>query len=372
MKDEELDKRFMKLAIKEAKKGLGRTSPNPPVGAVIVKEGKVIAKGYHRACGMPHAEIEALNKLNGYAPGATLYVTLEPCNHYGKTPPCTEAIIKSGIKRVVIGIRDPNPQVKGGGAEFLRDHGIEVKEGVLEEECRELIKHFIKFVTTGIPYVAVKVAMTLDGWIATKTGDSKWITNEQSRRFVHRLRSIADAVLVGVGTVISDNPLLDTRLLKRAIKDPVKVVIDPHLRIPKSCNLLKNSPHKTIIIANKSLVSKAQAEDFKKETGAEVLLCPFKKGTKQIDLAQMLISLGKKHITYLLVEGGAKVIGSFIKQRQVDEFFIFKAPKLLGGSDGIPMAYGKGAERISKVIRLKDIKIRRFKDDLLVQGYPLF
>ncbi len=369
--NESADKFFMKIALREARKGLGRTSPNPAVGAVLVKEGKIISKGYHKAYGLPHAEVEALQKAGSQASGATLYVTLEPCNHYGKTPPCTQAIIKSGVKRVVIGMKDPNPFVEGGGAEFLRKHGIEVKEGVLEQECFELNKNFVKFVTKGVPFVAIKVAMTLDGWIATRTGHSKWITNEASRNFVHRLRDIVDAVLVGVGTVISDNPMLNTRLKRKKGKDPLKVIIDPHLRIPIDCNVLKNKPEKAIIVVGKGAVSKEKIDRFKKETGADVIECAFKEG-KELDLKQMLILLAKKNITYLLIEGGSKTIGSFIRQRCVDEFFIFKAPKLIGGSDGIPMAYGKGVESMDKAIQIKVLKIRRFQDDLLIHGYPVF
>jgi len=369
--NESADKFFMKIALREARKGLGRTSPNPAVGAVLVKEGKIISKGYHKAYGLPHAEVEALQKAGSQASGATLYVTLEPCNHYGKTPPCTQAIIKSGVKRVVIGMKDPNPFVEGGGAEFLRKHGIEVKEGVLEQECFELNKNFVKFVTKGVPFVAIKVAMTLDGWIATRTGHSKWITNEASRNFVHRLRDIVDAVLVGVGTVISDNPMLNTRLKRKKGKDPLKVIIDPHLRIPIDCNVLKNKPEKAIIVVGKGAVSKEKIDRFKKETGADVIECAFKEG-KELDLKQMLLLLAKKNITYLLIEGGSKTIGSFIRQRCVDEFFIFKAPKLIGGSDGIPMAYGKGVESMDKAIQIKVLKIRRFQDDLLIHGYPVF
>jgi len=364
----ELDEKFMKIAIREAKKGLGRTSPNPPVGAVIVKDGNIISKGYHRGYGLPHAEIEALKKIDFHAKDATLYVTLEPCNHYGKTPPCTKAIIESGIKRVVIGMRDPNPHVKGGGVEFLRENGIEVEVGVLEKECWEINKYFVKFITTGLPFVSIKVAMTLDGWIATRKGHSKWITNEKSRRFVHRLRDISDAVLVGIGTVISDNPMLNTRI--RGGKDPLKVILDPHLRIPKEVNVLMNSPEKTILIVSDAYVRKEKAEEFKKETGADVIFCPFLGGRREFDISKMLEILGKKNIMSILVEGGAKVISSFIRQRQVDEFFIFKAPKLLCGNDGIPMIYGNGVERIDDAMMLRDVKIKRFGDDALIQGYP--
>ena len=362
--------RFMKIALREARKGLGRTSPNPAVGAVIEKEGKILAKGYHRAAGLPHAEIEALNKLNGYAPDATLYVTLEPCNHYGKTPPCTEAIIRSGIKRVVIGMKDPNPHVKGGGADFLRKNGIEVIEGVLEQECQQLNAHFIKFVKTGLPYVVIKVAMTLDGWIATRTGHSKWITNERSRQFVHRLRDTTDAILVGIRTIMVDNPMLTTRLKNRRGKDPVRVIIDPHLKIKRDANVIVSDPSKTIIVVGKGVVSKHKIREFKEKTGVSIIESPVRDGN--IDLKSLLFSLAKKDITHLLVEGGAKTIGSFLKEKVVDKLYIFLAPKLIGGDDAVPMAYGRGMDRIDKAINIKDIKIRRFLDDILIEGYPVF
>ncbi len=362
----EFDIKFMKIAIREAKKGLGKTSPNPAVGAVIVKEGKILSKGYHKKAGLPHAEIEALKKIGWKAEGATLYVTLEPCNHWGRTPPCTEAILKSGIKRVVIGMKDPNPHVKGGGAEFLKERGIEVEVGILEDECYRLNEHYVKFVKTHLPFVAVKVAMTLDGWIATATKDSKWITNERSRRFVHRLRSISDAVLVGIDTVISDNPLLTVRHVKG--KDPVRIILDSRLRIPEDANVIRKCPSNTVIVAAKDFVSEEKAKRFEEKTGANVLLCRTKNG--KIDLKELLFILGKKDIMFLLVEGGSKVIGSFINEGLVDKFFIFFAPKILGGSDGIPMAYGKGPCRIRDSLSLTDVKVRRFMEDILIEGYP--
>lgn len=362
--------KFMKIALREAKKGEGRTSPNPVVGAVIEKGGRILAKGYHKACGLPHAEIEALKNLNGYAPGATLYVTLEPCNHHGRTPPCTEAIIKSGIKKVVIGMKDPNPHVIGGGADFLRRQGIDVVEGVLEEECRQINEHYIKFIRTGLPYVMIKVAMTLDGWIATKTGHSKWITNEKSRQFAHRLRNIADAVLVGIRTIMVDNPMLTTRLKNRKGRDPVRVIIDPTLKIKKDANVLMNAPSRTIIVVGRGVISETKLKRFKEETGVSIIESPLRDG--EIDLRYVLSFLGKKNIMCLLVEGGARTIGSFIRERLVDKFYIFLAPKLIGGSDAVPMAYGVGVEKIDEAINIRHIKIRRFIDDLLIEGYPVF
>lgn len=364
------DKKFMRIALKEARKGLGRTSPNPVVGAVIVKDGKILAKGYHKAAGLPHAEIEALNKLGGYAHGATLYVTLEPCNHHGKTPPCTMAIIKSGIKRVVIGMRDPNPHVRGGGADFLKKQGIEISEGVLGEECQRLNEHFIKFVKTGLPFVVVKVAMTLDGWIATRTGHSRWISNEKSRDFVHRLRDIADAILVGVGTIVRDNPMLTTRLKTKKGRDPLRIVVDPSLRVPRDANVVINNPSNTIIVVGDGCVAEDKLRDFKNRTGVSIIKCSVEDGW--INFRDMLFALGKRRVMYLLVEGGSTVLGSLIKNGLVDKLYIFKAPKLIGGSDGIPMARGRGVNKMDDAIIVKHIKIRRFGDDLLIEGYPVF
>ena len=236
------DEQFMKKALRLAARGAGMTSPNPLVGAVVVKDGVVVGKGYHQALGGPHAEVNAIADAGAAAKGATLYVTLEPCNHYGLTPPCTKAVVDAGIARVVFGMGDPNPDVAGGGAERLRRAGIEVKGGILERECRELNQSFIKYVTTGLPYVMLKAAATLDGFIATSAGESKWITSELSRQFAHRLRSHADGILVGIGTVIADDPLLTVRLHgKKNRRQPVRIVLDSELKIPLDSQLVRTA-----------------------------------------------------------------------------------------------------------------------------------
>ena len=308
----------MRMALNQARKGLGRTSPNPAVGAVIVKEGKVLAKGYHRKAGGPHAEIEALRKLDGKAPGATMYVTLEPCNHKGRTPPCTKAILESGIQRVVIGMKDPNPAVKGGGAAFLARHAIDVKVGVLEPECSEINEGFSKYVATGRPFVMVKSAQTLDGWTATAQGDSKWISGDRSRGYVHQMRNQVDAIMVGVGTVLADDPQLTCRLKGGKGKDPLRIVVDTHLRTPENARIL--------------------TQDSSAGT--------------------------------ILVEGGAGIIGSLLRGKLVDKFYIFKAPKILGGGDGKPMADGPGPRMMNRSLILKKLRVKRFHDDILVIGYP--
>ena len=364
---DDMDIKFMREALRQARKGLGRTSPNPAVGAVVVMEGRIIAKGYHRRAGCPHAEVEALKKIGGRAPGGTLYVTLEPCNHQGKTPPCTEAIWKSGIKRVVVGLRDPNPNVAGGGCEFLRDKGLKVQTGVLEEACRKHHAAFIKFVTTGRPFVIAKSALTLDGWTGTSTGHSKWVTGEKARQWVHRLRNRVDAVMVGVGTVIADNPLLTTRLNRGRGKDPLRIVLDTALRIPREANVLNHESSSMTYLVVGPQVSEAALRNVQKK-GVEVIRCPTREG--RIDLAALMDLLGHMSLTSLLVEGGASVMGSMLRERLVDQFYVFKAPKILGGNDGIPMAAGLGPRKMDRCLRLKDITITRIGDDILVMGYP--
>jgi diaminohydroxyphosphoribosylaminopyrimidine deaminase/5-amino-6-(5-phosphoribosylamino)uracil reductase len=364
---QDTDAKFMKEALRQARKGLGRTSPNPAVGAVIVRKGKIVAKGHHRKAGLPHAEIEVLGALGGKAPGATLYVTLEPCNHYGRTPPCTEAILKSGLKKVVVGMRDPNPEVKGGGCEYLKENGLSVTTGVLEAECRKLNEAFFKFVTTGHPFVMVKSALTMDGWTATAKGHSKWITNEKSRRFVHRLRDRVDAVLVGIGTVLSDDPLLTARLGHLRGHDPLRIVVDTHLRIPASARVLNHdSTAETILVAGSGISS----NDLKQlqKNGVSVLKCPVKSG--RIDLVALMGILGERFITSILVEGGASIIGSMLGEKLIDKFFIFKTPKILGGGDGIPMAAGRGPDKVDQCLHLKDLEVRRFGEDVLFTAYP--
>jgi diaminohydroxyphosphoribosylaminopyrimidine deaminase/5-amino-6-(5-phosphoribosylamino)uracil reductase len=360
--------KFMKAALGYARKGLGKTSPNPAVGAVIVRKGRVVAAGFHRRAGEAHAEVEALNQLKGKArQGDTLYVTLEPCNHFGRTPPCTEAILEKGVRKVVVGMRDPNPSVTGGGCDYLSGHGVEVVTGVLEEECRRLNDWFVTYVSKGRPFVIAKIAMTLDGWTATSTGNSRWVTNERSRQWVHRLRSQVDAVMVGVGTVTADDPLLNTRLTEGRGRDPVRVIVDTHLSIPMNARVLRlPGDSETLIAVSKNLATRR----LKKLHGKKVtfLMCPEKEG--RIDLRALMGILGKRSIASVLLEGGATLMGAMIRERLVDKFCIFKAPKILGGSDGRPMALGKGPSRMDQSIVLKDTRIRRFGEDVLITGYP--
>ncbi|MCG6879737.1 MAG: bifunctional diaminohydroxyphosphoribosylaminopyrimidine deaminase/5-amino-6-(5-phosphoribosylamino)uracil reductase RibD [Deltaproteobacteria bacterium] len=367
---QKVDTKFMKLALKEARKGLGRTSPNPAVGAVIVKEGRVVASGFHKQAGMPHAEVEAFRKVGNRASGATLYVTLEPCNHFGKTPPCTELILKSGVKRVVVGMRDPNPLVTGGGCDYLEKKGLEVVTGILKEEFIQLNEAFIKFITTGRPFVIAKSAITLDGWTATSAHHSQWITNEKSRGFVHRLRDRVDAVLMGIGTVLADDPAMTARFRAKKGKDPIRIVVDTNFRTPAGAKVIRHESAAPTIIATsvKGNCSYLDCEQHPK--GVETLVCP-KQGDK-LDLTSLMDKLGEKSITSILVEGGAMILGAMIRAQLIDKFYVFIAPKILGGGDGIPMAAGAGPKTMDGSLRLQGMRVRRFGDDVLISGYPKY
>jgi diaminohydroxyphosphoribosylaminopyrimidine deaminase/5-amino-6-(5-phosphoribosylamino)uracil reductase len=363
-----MDEKFMRAALRQARKGLGRTSPNPAVGAVIVRDDKIIASGYHKRAGSGHAEIEVLAKIGGRGKNEdTLYVTLEPCNHQGRTPPCAEAILSSGIRKLVVGMRDPNPKVSGGGSEFLAQKGVEVRDGVLEAECRRLNEAFLKFATTGRPFAVAKSALTMDGWTATATGHSRWITNEKSRQFVHRLRDRFDGVLVGVGTILADDPMLTTRLKRGAGKDPVRIIVDTDLRIPDEAKVLNSDSSAPTLIAVGADVPPQRLRRVERK-GIKHLSCPTKMG--KIDLTALMDILGGMDIISLLVEGGSTIMGSMIRERLIDKFYIFKAPRILGGNDGIPMATGRGPREMNGSLRLRDIKVRRFGDDILVRAYP--
>ena len=362
------DKGFMKEALALAKKGYGRTSPNPMVGAVIVRKGRIIASGYHRKAGGNHAEVEALLKIKGKAmEGDILYVTLEPCNHHGKTPPCTEAILQSGLKSLIVGMLDPNPRVTGGGCAFLKERGLKVLSGLLEKDCRRLNEVYIKSITTGFPFVMAKSALTMDGWTATSIGHSRWITGEKSRRYVHRLRDGVDGLLVGSGTIIKDDPLLTTRFKNRKGKDPLRIIVDTHLRIQHNARVVDHQSGSMSLIAvgpsvRPGLLKKIQSDRV------STVVCPIKKG--RVDLRALLEILGKMSVTSLLVEGGSRIMGSMIRERIIDKFYIFMAPKILGGGDGIPMAQGRGPKRMDEALMLKDIQMRRLGDDILIIGYP--
>lgn len=355
----------MKMALELAEQGRGWTSPNPMVGAVIVKEGTVVGKGCHQAVGSPHAEINALDEAGGKARGAMLYVNLEPCNHEGRTPPCTQAILKNGIKRVVAGMRDPNPHVTGGGLAFLESQGLDVSVGVCEDACRRLNEIFIKYATTSLPFVILKCAATLDGCIATRTGDSKWITNSLSRQFVHELRHAVDAIMVGIGTVLKDDPRLTTRLEGRKGSDPVRVVLDTNLSMPPDAQVLHLTSDSDILIVSGSA---APAEKRRMLEGSGVRFLALKDKEGQIDLTSLVRELGGMGITSVLIEGGSRVNSSALKAGIVDKIYMFYGPKICGGN-GIPICSGTGVTLMNESMQVTDISVRRFADDVMIEGY---
>ncbi len=366
-----LDKRFMSRALRLARKGLGHTRPNPAVGAVVVKDGVIVGEGYHKGAGTPHAEIHALNAAGEMARGADIYVTLEPCNHTGRTPPCTKAILERGIKRVVIGAMDPNPSVVGGGGRFLADHGVCVETGCKEQECRLLVAPFAKHMVQGLPWVRSKVACSLDGKIATRTGHSKWITNEKARRFGHRLREISDAIMVGLGTVIADNPRLTCRLSsstanpRPAAPDPIRIILDSHFHMdPTSLVCQPGSSARTIVAGVNGPESRMEAL---RQAGCEILQVPAGRDGL-VDLDALLLRLGKSGIQSILVEGGATLNGAFWKRRLVDEAFFFFAPLVIGGTKALGAIGGPGVERVDDAPRLHGVTHRRLGDNWLITG----
>lgn len=356
------DRFYMNIALNLARKGLGMTNPNPVVGAVLVKDGRVLAKGYHKRAGEPHAEIEAIRKAGKKAKGATLYVTLEPCDHFGKTPPCTDRIIKEGIKRVVIGMRDSNPINHGRGIAKLRRNSIDVRCGILAKEASRLNRVFTTYITQKRPFVTLKAAQSLDGKIAASSGDSRWITNEYSRRFVHRLRSRVDAVLVGVNTIIKDDPLLSSRI-KSAKRQPVRIILDTSLKTPQGSRILKDRSARTIIATAKASAQKISK--FKKR-GVDVEV--FKKNRYGVDLKSLLRFLARNEISHLLVEGGGSVIASFLKEGVADEILFFISPRVIGGRDAITSVEGDGVRAINQSVVLKNIEVKRFGEDILIKG----
>jgi len=357
------DERWMKRALRLAEKGKGRTSPNPMVGAVLVKDDKVIGEGYHTKAGEEHAEIVALRQAGAEAKGATLYLNLEPCNHYGKTPPCAPVVIEAGVKRVVVGMEDPNPLVKGKGIENLRKSGIDVEVGILENECRRLNEAFCKYISKKEPFVILKVAATLDGKIAAGDGDSKWISGEASRRFVHRLRSEVDGIVVGIGTILKDDPMLTARI--KGGKDPRRVVLDSRLRIPEDARVIEISPSKTIIATTD--LSPKEKRDRLEKRGVRILILDSKEG--KVNLKICLFRLGEMEMTSVLVEGGSQVNGAFLDEGLIDKFFLFLSPKLIGDRDALGIFGGKGAANLRDAVTLNELRVRKIGGDILLEGY---
>jgi diaminohydroxyphosphoribosylaminopyrimidine deaminase/5-amino-6-(5-phosphoribosylamino)uracil reductase len=352
----------MRAALREAAKGLGRTSPNPAVGAVVVRGGRVVARGHHARAGGPHAEVVAIRAAGARARGADLYTTLEPCDHFGRTPPCSIAILEAGVRRVLVGSVDPNPLVNGKGIARLRAAGVEVVSGVLGPECDALNAHWFRYIRDRRPYVTLKAAVTLDGRIATRAGDGRWVTGEEARRWVHRLRDRVDAVLVGAGTARADDPLLTTRLPRGRGRDPIRVVLDTDLSLPGRLRLLHPRS------AAPTLVAHASAGTRPLRPGVELLRC--RRGRGGVDLRDLLGKLADRGVTHLLVEGGARVHGRFLEEGLVDRVAIFVAPKL-AGADGVPLAAFRGPARMAGALRVEEVQVERVGDDVLVQGRPV-
>lgn len=352
---------FMNIALKLALKARGLTSPNPLVGAVVVKNSRIVGQGYHKKAGLPHAEIIALNDAGNKTRDSQLYVTLEPCIHFGRTPPCINRIINSGIKEIFIGMLDPNPANHGKSIEPLRANHIKVSVGFLEDELRKVNEVFIKYITKGIPYVTVKAAESLDGKIATKTGDSKWITSDKSRAYGHRIRKDFDAVMLGVNTVLRDNPYLDAWWTTKPMQ---KIIVDTQLSTPADSNVF--SKGRTIIVtlpANPGQVTENRKALLEK---AEILEVKERYG--QVHLRDMMKKLAKLEITNILVEGGGTLIGSLFDEGLADRVMFFISPKIIGGKDAIGSVMGKGISRIDKAIKLKEIRLKRIGEDFLVEG----
>ncbi len=365
--EEILDEYYMKMALDLAQKGKGNVNPNPLVGAVVVKNGNIVGQGYHKFYGGPHAEIYALKQAGEKAQSADIYVSLEPCSHYGKTPPCVEAILNAGIKRVIVAMEDPNPLVAGKGVEFLRKNGVEVVTKVLEDKSKELNEIFIKYIKEKIPFVILKTATTLDGKIATVTGESMWITGDRSREYVHILRNKVMGIMVGIGTVIKDNPLLTTRLPEGEGKSPKAIIIDSKLRIPINSKILETLDKREIIIG----CTEECDEDKKKileEKGVKIIVTP-KNRLDRVDLKYLISELGKMEIDSVLLEGGSELNFSALSCGIVDKIMCFIAPKILGGNMAKTCVGGKGLEKLSEAILIKEMSYKSIGEDLLIEGY---
>lgn len=352
---------YMQLAIELAKKGLGHTSPNPMVGCVVVKEGRIVTQGFHEQYGGFHAERNALMRCEEDLTGADLYVTLEPCCHHGNTPPCTDIIIERGIGRVFVGTKDPNPQVAGRGIEILREHGIEVETGVLEKECFELNEVFMHYIKKKKPYIAMKYAMTMDGKIATFTGDSKWVTGEEARQHVHQLRKRYSSIMIGIGTVLVDDPMLNCRIEEGV--DPVRVICDSHLRIPLDSKIVKTAGEIRTIVAY------ASGDDDKKcmleKAGVELIHID-SNGT--VDFTSLVRQLGQMGIDSILIEGGGTFHGTVLKSGLVDRIYCYIAPKLIGGKEAKSPVEGSGFPLMKEALEIDVTDILKLGADICITG----
>jgi len=360
---------WMKAALALAKKGAGFVAPNPMVGALVIDETEVIGRGYHERCGEGHAEVnavaDALTKRTSLA-GMTMVVTLEPCSHYGKTPPCAELILKHGIKKVIIAMKDPNPLVAGRGTRLLENSGVEVVVGIMEEEARQLNEAFIHHILKKTPYVVMKTAMTLDGKIATTTGDSKWVSGSASRKYVHRLRQELQGIMVGVNTVIIDDPQLTTRLEEKLISHPVPIIVDSKGRMPLESKLLTAGVHQKVIIATTEAMPKAKEEALQ-ACGCTIIKTATVEG--RVDLNELMQILGAEGINSILLEGGGTLNDSALKSGIVQKILSFIAPKMIGGSTAKTPVAGTGIPYMADAILLKDMGVEQIGEDILVTAY---
>jgi diaminohydroxyphosphoribosylaminopyrimidine deaminase / 5-amino-6-(5-phosphoribosylamino)uracil reductase len=360
------DHEFMRMALDLAARGAGYVAPNPMVGAVVVQAGRVVGRGYHQAVGGPHAEAHAIDDAGDQARGATLYVTLEPCNHQGRTPPCTRKILAAGIQRVVVAVADPNPDVAGGGNAYLQSQGVQVACGVCRDQAVRLNESFFKYARTKVPFVVLKMAATLDGRIATRTGDARWVTGPEARARVHALRHAMDAIMVGVGTVKADDPELTTRLEEGRGVDATRIILDTHLRMPDTARMLQQaSAADTWVVCGPG----AAPDDKKRLTDQGALILETRLTDGRIDLEVLMRVLGARGVTSLLIEGGARVAAAALKAGVVDKVHFFYAPKVLGGDDGIPMCSGPGPEKMRESLPLHRMEVDRVGSDVLISGY---
>jgi diaminohydroxyphosphoribosylaminopyrimidine deaminase/5-amino-6-(5-phosphoribosylamino)uracil reductase len=363
--DMKQDMEYMRQALALAKRAEGRTSPNPMVGAILVKDGRIVGQGYHMKAGTPHAEVHALAAAGGDAQGATLYVTLEPCSHHGRTGPCAEAVIKAGVKKVVVAMTDPNPQVSGRGLALLRGAGIEVVEGIMASEAAQLNEAFIKWVSTGLPFAVMKAGMTLDGKIATRTGQSKWITGPESRLRVHMLRDKVDAIMVGIGTVLADDPELTTRLPQGG-RNPVRVIVDSAARTPLNAKVVNDGQAPTIIaVADTAPPEKVAALKAK---GVQVVSFS-ENGGSRVNLADLFRYLATKDFTSILVEGGATINASALSANLIDKVYTFIAPKIIGGNAAPGPVGGLGPALLDDAVKLENIRAEAIGEDILICAY---
>jgi len=354
---------YMNLAMRLALKAKGKAYPNPMVGAVVVKNGKILGKGFHERAGLSHAEVMALDEAGENAKAATLYVTLEPCAHFGRTPPCVDRIIGSRIKEVIVGMIDPNPINNGKGIAILKQCGIKVQAGILEDKLRRMNEVFIKYITKRMPFITLKAAESLDGRIATRTGDSKWITSDKSREFAHCIRQDFDAIMVGVNTVLRDNPKLDAWFTK---KQPIKIVVDSQLSTPQNASIFSQGA--SVIIVTLPTKPGQETENRKiLARKAKILEAEEKDG--QINLRDMFKKLSRMGIGSILVEGGGTLNGSIFDEGLVDKVMFFISPEIIGGKEAISSVMGKGLSRVEKAVKLKEVKLRRIGEDFLIEGY---